>query len=132
VTACIPRAAGIAVVRFTGVGKLSGQKSCASSPGFVREGVHLAFLQRNQGTKRTFLSDLDCHFLIFLRSTSTGFAATGSIWIFLRQDLDRKGTELREDAGTSRKYTVTILRSEELRSVAGLNEFTETDDKYAL
>jgi hypothetical protein len=46
----------------------------------------------------------------------------------LRQDLNRKESKLREDADFAEVYSDDLEALKSFRSVAGLNEFTETDD----
>jgi hypothetical protein len=111
-----------------GVGKLSDKNLVPALLGFVREGVRFAFSTKEPGDEEELPLGSRLSFLLILSKYLNWIRRDREHLDILRQDLDRKESELREDADFAEVYSDDLEALKSFRSVAGLNEFTETDD----
>jgi hypothetical protein len=111
-----------------GVGKLSDKNLVPALLGFVREGVRFSFSTKEPGDEEDLPLGSRLSFLLILSKYLNWIRRDREHLDILRQDLDRKESELREDADFAEVYSDDLEALKSFRSVAGLNEFTETDD----
>jgi hypothetical protein len=111
-----------------GVGKLSDKNLVPALLGFVREGVRFAFSTKEPGDEEELPLGSRLSFLLILSKYLNWIRRDREHLDILRQDLDRKESELREDADFAEVYSDDLEALKSFRSVAGLSEFTETDD----